>query len=667
MCRRRFVQGVLALLIVLVSTAPAAAGGSAGDPMSGHYPVLFLLCDFENWRYEPNSISFYEKLWTRQNPTGTFSSLADYFHDESYGKFDLKGSAVKGWYHIPINEKTWYSGGNGNRLGVRWLSCVNAAMARGLGLAIEGFRAIVTVTPFVQGILTAPVAAEPKLGARQKRPAPQRITVDSTQRWPPAPFLMSLPADSISQYGENVLVSKVSGHTLTISRGYNEGEAQVSGPFPAIPAGGAVIPDTDDDFAYVGPQTLYVQLAGQKCASGKSKCPAVTVQRVKLNPSNPLGTTNIPAVVGVAELFAGDNKHDGNANAGVGDSAHEVGHTTGYNHSRVLTSSTTDYNDCYDQMSFNACGLPGLASAFGPKDGIIGYDAINLEYHGWLPVKYQYNHADKPVKQVTIKLHALGDPHALTRSAGEHLDAHIPAKVQIEDVSPNNAAPTIPPTCTGTGYDCASSQYYTVEYRQRYGFDSSLLLLDAAGSGGRPQVGVVTLHLYAPDSVNPNGNISYLVDAYPGKTDGHGHPLYVPDKAGLQPGDDYADPAHNTYLAVNAFDKSAFTATVTLSSSLLRAKFKFPGSRTGKAGTTVTLEARLTIGGAPVPFQPVSLMVGPSQGCGPVFTDINGLASCTATLPKVAGSWPFQAYFTGDQAYLSDTQYSTFTVTCNVR
>ena len=665
MFRRRLAQGALVLCVVFAGAAPAAAGGSATDPVSGHYPVLFLLCDFKNWHYEPNSISFYNKLWIRQHSTGTFSSLADYFHDESFGKFDLKGSRVKGWYQMPISAQAWYSGGNGNRLGVRWRSCVNAAMAQGLSIGIIGFRAVVVVTPYVRAIITgAGVAAEPKLGPGQKRPAAEQITVDSTKDWPPAPFLMSLPADSLSQYGENVLVSKVKGDTLTISRGYNEGQAQQTGPFPAIGPGGTVVPDTDDDFAYVGPQTLYVQLAGQHCQSGRSKlCPSVTTQPVKANPRNPLATSNVPAIVGVANLFAGDNKHDGNVTAGVGDSAHEVGHTTGYNHSRVLTSSTSDYNDCYDQMSYNACGLPGFQGEFGPRDGVIGYDAIDLEFHGWLPAHYQYNHAGHSVKQITIKLHALSDPHALRRSKGEYLDAHMPAKIRIEDVSPNNVAPAIPPRCTGTGYHCASSRYYTVEYRQRYGFDSPLELTGVAGFGGQPQVGAVVLHLYAPDNANPNGNISYLVDAYPGKTDGHGHPVYLPNEAGLQPGDDYADPSHNTYVAVNAFDKSAFTATVTLSSNPIAAKFKFLGGRTGKAGTTATLRARLTVGGAPVPGQPVSLSVGPGDSCGPVFTNSHGLASCNATLPKAAGTWPFQAYFPGDSVYLSLAQYSTFSVT----
>jgi hypothetical protein len=649
------------------STAPpvaAIARSSASSPLSGHYPIAFLLCNFKNWRYKPNSLSYYRKLWTRQNSTGTFSSLADYFHDVSYGKMDLKGSKVLGWYRIPIGEKAWYSGGNGNRLPVRWLSCVNAALAQG-GLSIKTYHAVVAVTPYVQGVITgAGLAAEPALKPGQKRPATQQMTVDSTKNWPPAPFLMSLPPDSLSQYGENVLVSKMSGKTITLTRGYNEGQTQLGGPFPAIGPGGTVIPDTDDDFGYVGQLKLYLQSGGQHCTRGKKLCPSISTSPRPLNPH--FAITNAPISLGVANVFAGDNKHDGNITAGVGDAAHEVGHATGYNHSRVLTSSTTDYNDCYDEMSFNACGLPGFKGLFGPPGGVIGYDAIDLEYHGWLPTRFQYNAANHAVKQVTIKLHALSDPRALRRSKGEHLDAHIPASIRIEDVSPNvkktgvPVSPTIPPTCSGNGYHCTTSKYYTVEYRQLYGFDASLReAAFGAGFGGAPPVGAVVLHLYAPD----NGIISYLVDSYPGKAQGRGLPVYLPHDAALQPGDDYADPAGNTYVGVNAFRKKAFTATVTLSSSPIIAKLNFPGRRSAKEGTTAKLEAKLIVGGAPVPQQLVSLSLGPSQGCGPVLTNSAGLASCDVKLTNVVGTRPFQAYFAGDPVYRPIVVYSTFSVT----
>jgi hypothetical protein len=635
---------------------PSLLSGSASEPLSGHYRVLFLLCDFTNWRYEPNAISFYQRLWTSQHSLGARSSLADYFRDESYGKMDMKGSTVRGWYHIALGEKAWYQGGNGNRLGVRWLSCVNAALAHGLGVSISAYRAVVAVTPSVQSTIAGSgLAAQPALLAGQRRPASEQVTVSSTKNWPPAPFLMSLPPDSLSAYGENVLVSRASGKTLTLTRGYNEGQTQLRGPFPAIAPGGTVVPDTDDDFAYVGPVGLYLQTGGQRCSSGKGLCPSISTSKLAVN--RKLAITNTPVSVGVANLFAGQ----GTLSAGVGDSAHEVGHTTGYNHSRALSSSTTDYNDCYDQMSYS-CGLPGIRGVAGPPDGVFGLDAIDLEFHGWIPRRLQYNTAaDHSFSQKTLTLHALSDPHALAVH-GQFLDVHIPARFRIEDVSPTPRgggvplAPTIPPTCTKTGYHCGTSQYYTLEYRQLYGFDASLRLLDNQGFGGAPPVGMVALHLYAPDAGNGSGNISYLVDRNP--TTGS----FLPHQAGLQPGDDYADPAHHTYVAVNQFNAKTLTARVTVSSSPIDATLTIPTGQRGVSGRATALRARLTVGGAPVPDQPISLSLGPGQGCGPVLTNATGVAACAVTLDTAIGTRPFQAYFAGDPGYRPIVAYSTFSV-----
>ncbi|MGO9335135.1 MAG: Ig-like domain-containing protein [Acidimicrobiales bacterium] len=662
----------LALIVLLGVQAPTSAsagvvsaksasamlhlGPSASQanivPLSGHYPVAFILCDFDDWHYEPNSIAYYQKLWTQQNKAGVFSSLADYFHDVSFGQMDLKGSKVLGWFHMTVNPETWYEGGNGNRESVRWLDCVNAAEASGsVDFASLKYRALVAVTPSIEGKITGKgLAAEPALKPGQKRPAPETMTVDSTADWPPAPFLMSLPSTSAFPFGENVRVTKVSGHTLTLTRGFNEGVKQLPGPFAAVPPGGIAVVDSDDDFAYVGPVTVYSQEGAQSCTGlADTFCPKIFVTA----PQGAMGYTTLK--LGIANLFAGDDLHDGNVNAGVGDSAHEVGHTTGYNHSRVLSTSTTDYNDCYDQMSYNACGLPGFPGEAGPPDGVLNYDAINLEFHGWIPSKAIYNSADRPLKQTTLTLHALSDPNALHALGKSYLDVHIPSHVQIEDVSPNNVNPTIPPTCAGKGYHCVKSQYLTVEYRQRYGFDQSLQeeSVNTACGAVAPAVGAVVLHLYAPDpNNNPGQNISYLVDSYPGKKARNGNPVFLPHCAALQPGDDYADPAHNTYVAVNSFDKSSFTATVTVGSSKLTPRLVYSGKLTSFQGQDATLAADLTVGGAPVPDQPVSFSLG-GDHCGPVTTDASGYASCQVTDTLGVATWPVTASFAGDSVYNS--------------
>lgn len=440
------------------------------DSLYGSFPAGFLLCDPKGWDYHPESMSYYKDMWTRQDGTGTFASLADYFRDESYGQLTMAGSRVLGWYQMSMSP--WNHGVS--QLEDRWQSCVDAALAAGVD--ITKFKSLVTVQPSVlakatgNGIAAWTPAADWPAG--QAHPNPETFTVDSTANWPPAPFCLNLA--SIGTYGQASFVTKVRGDKVTVIR-------------------------------------------GQPCASGHGSCPIIT-----------FGSGPAQLAIGIAGLGAGAVTKDGTAANGVGDSAHEVGHTTGYYHSRALSSSQTDYRDCYDQMSYNYCGLADLKSLAGPPDGIIGYDAADLEYHGWIPTRKQFNADNAPVTQSTITLHALSDQNAL-RDSG-YLDAHLPAKVKIEDTTPKRATPTVPPSnCTATGYQCEYSSYYTVEYRQKYGFDQELTARDNGGSGSIPS-GAVILHLVVPHPANCGSggdgdcNISYLVDSQPGVSSGHGQP-----------------------------------------------------------------------------------------------------------------------------------------------
>jgi hypothetical protein len=675
--------GRLAVCVSALLTATALTSGSSGSALRaqtdgnaprvkpsanlhGHYPVAFLLCNFSDWHAEPNSIGFYKRLWTQQNPSGTFSSLADFFHDASYGQLDLKGSQVLGWFRMAVNPLTWYrSTGaiNAQRISSRWLDCVNAAEASGtFDLGSKKFKAVVVVTPKVVGTIAGKgIAALPKLKPGQTTPPPETVTLKSTAGWPPAPFSMSIPTKGFA-YGEDVRVSKLKGNTLTIYRGYNEGLSQQHGPFAALPPGGTVVPDTNDSFGYVGPYTVYVDQGAQPCTGPVPVPPNTFCPKVFL--SKPGGAMQPETVhVGVANLVAGK----GALQAGLGESAHEVGHATGYEHSRSLLYSTQDYLDCYDQMSYS-CGLPGFPGEAGPRDGIVDYDAINLEFHGWLPSKAIYNLSNKRLNgQVTIRLHALSDPKALndlgSKSTREYLDAQLPAKIKIEDVSPGGG-PSIPPKCSGSGYHCATSRYYTVEYRQVYGFDQDFLDQGFWTGGVAPgKIGAVTLHLYAPDAGNAAGNISYLVNSYPGKKTKSGGAVQLPHNAALQPGDDYADPGHNVYIAVNAFDKSARTATVTLGGAKLKPKLVYSGARDGQTGHLVKLAATLTIDGAPVPDQPVRFTLA-DHHCGPSITDATGHAECQLTDPVSTVSASvgarITASFAGDSVYSSLVVNATF-------
>ena len=612
------------------------------DPAYGSFPVGFVLCNFKGWTYQPNPPSYYRGYWTRQDGAGTFATLPDYFRDESYGQFNIAGSKVLGWYRMSMTTKAYAL----SSLAPRWQSCVNAALAAGVN--VTRFKSLVTVQPWIQAEVTgAGIAAwtsQADWPSGQAHPNPETFTVASTAHWPPAPFFLSLP---IGTYGQASLVTKVSGDTVTVIRG--EGGTQAPrAQLTAVPPGANVGTISTDDQAYVGPQPAYLKPNGQPCSSGSSRCPTIS-----FTPS--AGATAIQ--IGIAGLQAGNLRADGTYSNGIGDSAHEVGHTTGYNHSRALSSSATDYRDCYDQMSYN-CGLPDLPGEAGPPDSIVGYSAPNLEFHGWIPAGKQFNGKNAKVGQHTITLHALSDPNALNEPG--YLDAHLPAKVKIEDTTPNHVTPTVPPSnCSAKGYQCEYSSYYTVEYRQRYGFDQELSAVNigADRASGTIGVGAVLLHLVVPHPANCTAgdfacNNSYLVDSQPGVSSGHGQPTYLANAGAFQPGMDFADPAHHVYMAVNSFDKRSLSAKVTVSDARIVPALTVSAPSQLEAGTTVTLRATLKVGGAPVPSQPVKLALGTGFNC-LAHTSLSGDVSCTVHLGATATYTSVTAKFGGDPAYAS--------------
>jgi Bacterial Ig-like domain (group 3) len=626
----------------LASPARPAAGSSAAGtstPLTS-FPVGYLLCDEKGWNYRPEPVSYYQDEWTKLDGAGTDASLADYYGDESFGQLSTAGSQVLGWYQMSMSPQAY----GPSQLGYRWLSCADAALAAGVD--VTKFKSLITVQPQVASKVTGSGIPAWTSNADwppgHAHPNPETFTVDSTSHWPAAPFYLNLT--SIGPYGQASLVTKVSGDTVTVIRG-DDGTQAPRAQLTAVPAGAVVASITNDDQAAVGPQPVYLEAGGQPCASGHGSCPVLSF-------SGGSGSTEV--MLGVGGLGAAAVTADGTTGNGVGDSAHEIGHTTGYFHSRALSTSQTDYRDCYDQMSYNACGLPDLPALAGPPDTIIGFDAPDLELHGWIPAARQYNASDAPIGQATITLHALSDPGALHDPG--YLDAHLPAKVLIEDTTPNRVIPTVPPSnCDKTGYQCEDSSYYTVEYRQKFGFDTELTARDNDGTGAL-STGAVILHLVVPDPANCDGhgdgdcNTSYLVDSQPGVSNGGGRPKFLPNAGAFQPGADYADPAHHVYLAVNSFDASARSARVTVSSSPILPALVVNGPAQAEAGAKATLQVTLTAGGAPVPDQKVTLRLGTGRSCS-ASTGSTGAASCQVTAGPVTGITTVTASFAGDQAY----------------
>jgi len=68
-------------------------------PFLGSKPFAVLLCRFKDQPHEPKDRSFFESWIARGN-----QGVNDYFHDVSYGKCNLDGSRVFGWFELPYTE-----------------------------------------------------------------------------------------------------------------------------------------------------------------------------------------------------------------------------------------------------------------------------------------------------------------------------------------------------------------------------------------------------------------------------------------------------------------------------------------------------------------------------------------------------------------------------------
>jgi MBG domain (YGX type) len=609
----------------------AGAGKSApplytgGSPTKA--PVLFILCNWgSGFSYHPNSLSYYQKLWTTPTAHG-YTSLADYWRQVSFGQTTITGSnvlhgphSIGGWYSMragsrPVSPVTYagYGGGGSPQRIDRIFACMNAASSDLAKVHLANYQSVVTVTPYLQA--TAPNAISD---------GQTSIKLSSVSEWPSTSFDVNFTPPGGGRNYTDVQVSSIDVATKTL---------HLSAPWSLGPiAAGALITSvTSDDVGYVGPSTVWEHNG-------------------VFNNSGP-GSTFF---LGLADISAGDAAHGSKTN-GVGDSAHEVGHSFGYAHSRAMASSITDYFDCWDQMSYNACGLQSPSTVAPPSDGAIGMDAIDLENQGWIPsaARYQYKSG-----QHTLQLHALSDPNALKAKHVPLLDVHIPAVVRIEDAAPSGFNPSVPPTCSGTGYHCDNSNYFTVEYRQPLAPNGAQTWDFGAGAlAGRVSwSGAVVLHLHTPVK-NPTGGDSFLVN-----TDLNAKTLAkLPYNGGLAPSfgssaDEFVDTATHTYVAVNAINPKTWTATVTISSNPIATSFKYTGPTTATYGQQVVLSGKVSVdgSGASVPNVPVEFGVADGLGCS-AETNLDGVAKCTVSMtqpPETKNpSFNVDGQFLGDAAY----------------
>jgi hypothetical protein len=230
--------------------------------------------------------------------------------------------------------------------------------------------------------------------------------------------------------------------------------------------------------------------------------------------------------------------------------------------------------------------------------------------------------------------------------------------VTIEDAAPGGISPTVPPTCSGIGFHCDTSDYFTVEYRQAVSPGGNETWDYGAGNPGpNGGNGDVVLHLHTPVP-NPAGGNSFLVN-----TDLNANSLVtLPLNGGLttilgkSADDEFTDTATHTYVAVNVINTSTWTAVVTMSNTKIANAMAWTGPTTVTYGATVDLSARVTVAGsgAPVPNVPVLISAADGLGCS-TTTSLTGVGTCVVkvTSPAETGNPSFDAdgEFVGDAAY----------------
>lgn len=92
--RPRLSRLFLAILASAVITMTMAQSSWAA--LSGTQPIVVVLCKFTDQTDEPRDVQYFQDLFSE---TGAGeNNLFDYWKDVSYGKLDLTGTVVKGWY-----------------------------------------------------------------------------------------------------------------------------------------------------------------------------------------------------------------------------------------------------------------------------------------------------------------------------------------------------------------------------------------------------------------------------------------------------------------------------------------------------------------------------------------------------------------------------------------
>jgi hypothetical protein len=561
-------RAILALLAAALVPAPAWA--VTNDP-----PLVVLLCNFidhpeqpnPNPSQEPSSLQYYRDMFTETGADRL--GLYNYWKDVSYGNLNLTGTRVLGWYMVKDENGQFMTSAQftGLTTGHQVDRCVQTAQADPANARVDFSR------PVMVSALTQRDPLVQTTLAADVRDSDTTITVASSTGFPPPPFPVYLvdPASSFFPYGDEVNVTAVNGTTWTVVRNYERPGAT------AHSAGEAVV------------------------------------------------LLSEPAFQGATDAFAAFP-----ANVSLAGAAREMGHLFGLNHSRRLSTSTSDYDDCYDIMSASCSGYsssPFYANAysfadtdFGDPNGGTGNGAgpgmstPYLDQAGWLPRDRGTNFDSGGCAQTSFGMAALNRPEA-----PGYLEVRRPAAVTI----PNPGGTTI-------------GDYYTIELRNKSGWDRGI------------PADAFVLHLHGQDTY------SYWVDSVAGSIVGH--------NGGLEAGDEYVDAANSTYIAVNSIDPATGSGVVTVGGCRIDPSLDYVGPTSGRFGEEVLLTAELKVNGsaAPVPSVPITLSVG-RQSC-QATTASDGHALCAVRLDQHPGAYTVQASFAGTPAYEPASASEPFTI-----
>ena len=545
------------VLVAVLAALVAASVPSSGGAVSGTHPWVVVLCKFTDLSTEPHPPSFYEPEY--EGTGASALDFVDYWSDVSYGALNVTGTTVTSkWYSLGMTRFEWAGLNRFNKI----RTCADTAAA---DVNYANFYGVVALFNDDSAARMASTTLSGAIGAGDTT-----INVASSAGFPAPPFAVTINDGSMNDL-EELHVTGVSGTTWTVTRGYENFN-------PANPhAAGAAINLIDGgDLGNWGPGLVGITLGGSNF--------------------------NLGLVVGPEDY-------------NLTGLTHETGHGFGYGHSRKLSTSTTDYNDCYDIMSaYATCSFSGdfgesqlgsVNAAAGP--GITG---ILLDLQAWMPAPRVFTLDNTACNQATLDLAGLN----YSAVAG-FLVAKIPAAL------------TIPTPGGGT----TTSQHYWLEYRDRSGWDAGL------------PASAVVLHLRGADGV------AYWVDGAAGDGD-------------LRAGEEYVDAGQNTYVAVNSINTVTHQARVTLAGCKLNANLAYSGATSGQFSDQVTLAGDLTVSGsgAPVPSESVTFTLG-SQSCS-ATTNAAGHAACTVTLAQVPGAYTVTSTFAGNTAYNPASDSDAFTL-----